>query len=102
MAGATGSLSVNLGTSNPNGYRHVYGGDGNDTITGNANDNWIIGGTGGDTLNGGNGNDFLLFDEQDAPINGGEGFDLAQTAGWNDDLPTHKNGSSTLRETGCQ
>src|SRR3546814_5156390 len=34
IAGATGALSVNLGTSNPNGYRHVYGGYGNDTITG--------------------------------------------------------------------
>ncbi|OYX65072.1 MAG: hypothetical protein B7Y88_10390 [Sphingomonadales bacterium 32-64-17] len=81
IAGASGALSINLASSNPNGFTHVYGGDGNDTITGDGGDNWIIGGRGRDTLNGGAGNDFILFDAEDAGINGGAGFDIAQAVG---------------------
>ena len=38
---------------------NVYGGDGNDTITGNDADNHLVGGHGDDTLTGGAGNDIL-------------------------------------------
>ncbi|MDF0545532.1 S8 family serine peptidase [Sphingobium sp. H39-3-25] len=82
IAGSS-ALNVSLLASNPEGFRHVYGGDGADTITGDANDNWIIGGKGADRLRGAGGNDFLLFDADDLVVFGGPGFDIAQAVGTN-------------------
>lgn len=71
----------------------IYGGDGNDTITGGeANDRLsgdsgndqingghggdiILGGTGADTLNGDNGDDLILGGDQTDALNGGNGDD---------------------------
>lgn len=80
IAGSS-ALTVGLLGSNPEGFRHVYGGDGADVITGDANDNWIIGGKGADTLRGAGGNDFLIFDAEDVLVYGGPGFDIAQAVG---------------------
>jgi Ca2+-binding RTX toxin-like protein len=71
--GATAkSISVNLTTANPQSIaagvqlvlpvltiENVFGGAGNDSITGDSLNNWLVGGAGNDTLNGGRGNDSL-------------------------------------------
>ena len=69
------------------GFDDIWGGDGNDTLTGDANDNAIDGGPGDDTIAGGDGTDTLTgwtgddtFDEGDAEngddtIDGGLGVD---------------------------
>lgn len=42
------------------GMEYIIGGDGNDTLTGNALDNGFIGGQGSDTISGGAGNNFIV------------------------------------------
>lgn len=61
--------------------RHITGGAGNDTLTGDAQNNWLAGGVGTDILNGGAGDDVLLIDADDTSINGGDGLDVAQVIG---------------------
>jgi Ca2+-binding RTX toxin-like protein len=41
---------------------HIFGGSGNDTLTGDSGRNYINGGGGDDTLNGGGGNDTFAYD----------------------------------------
>ena len=61
----------------------LIGNSGNDTLTGDASDNWLAGGSGSDVLSGGGGNDFLVIDSQDiqANLSGGTGFDVVQVVG---------------------
>ena len=54
---------------------NVYGGDGNDAITGNAADNRISGGHGDDALNGGDGADALEGGKGNDTLIGGAGDD---------------------------
>ena len=54
----------------------VDGGAGNDTITGNADDDQIRGGDGTDTLNGGDGDDRILGDDGNDTMAGGAGNDV--------------------------
>jgi Ca2+-binding RTX toxin-like protein len=63
------------------GVRHITGGSGNDSLTGDAQNNWLAGGLGADSLNGGAGDDVLLIDAGDTSINGGDGLDIAQVIG---------------------
>jgi Ca2+-binding RTX toxin-like protein len=70
----TKAVNVNLGTSAVQtiaagvqlvllgGVEGVYGGAGNDTLTGNSSSNYLSGGAGNDTLNGNNGNDGYVID----------------------------------------
>ena len=61
--------------------RHVTGGAGADTITGDAQNNWLAGGLGADFLSAGSGDDVLLIDTNDTKIDGGTGLDIAQVIG---------------------
>ncbi|GEM_PF-5858469 len=61
--------------------RNLTGGAGNDTLTGDAQNNWLIGSTGADTFIAGAGDDVLLIDAQDTAIDGGDGFDMVQVVG---------------------
>ncbi|RUR71925.1 proprotein convertase P [Variovorax guangxiensis] len=65
------------------GVRNAAGADGNDVLTGDANNNWLAGGLGSDTFNGGAGDDILLIDANDLQqnIHGGAGTDIAQVVG---------------------
>ena len=47
----------------------LIGGNANDTLTGNGNDNGLDGGPGADTLNGGAGNDYALYWTRTAAVN---------------------------------
>jgi len=60
-----------------------YGGIGNDTLIGDAEDNWLGGSLGSDTFIGGDGNDFMMIDSEDRQenINGGDGLDIIQVVG---------------------
>jgi Ca2+-binding RTX toxin-like protein len=42
-------------------FEHVQGGAGNDSITGDSNDNFLAGGGGNDTVGGGSGSDFVGY-----------------------------------------
>jgi Ca2+-binding RTX toxin-like protein len=65
------------------GVRNAYGGSGDDTLTGDANNNWLAGGLGSDTFNAGDGDDVLLIDAADlqANIHAGAGTDIVQVLG---------------------
>lgn len=54
----------------------AFGGDGNDTITGNAQNNVLSGGRGNDTLSGGAGSDRLEGGRGNNTLSGGAGNDL--------------------------
>ena len=62
---------------------NLTGNLGNDTLTGDANANWLAGSLGADTFNAGAGDDVLLIDAEDrqANIHGGTGNDIAQVIG---------------------
>ena len=53
----------------------LSGGDGNDTLIGNSNDELLDGGAGDDQLMAGGGNDTLVYDSHDSVADGGSGFD---------------------------
>jgi Ca2+-binding RTX toxin-like protein len=55
--------------------RNIRGGDGADSLTGDAQDNMIWGGAGNDTITGGGGNDTLYGEADVDTINGGDGND---------------------------
>jgi hypothetical protein len=82
----------------------IYGGAGNDTISGNdGNDNLfgesgndsLNGGAGNDNLTGGDGNDTLNGDTGDDSLNGGTGNDILNGGAGNDTL-TAGTGSDTI------
>lgn len=56
--------------------QHIIGGGGNDSITGNAHDNFLAGGSGDDRLDGGAGNDTLVGGEGQNTVIGGAGDDV--------------------------
>ncbi|MDD2801684.1 MAG: calcium-binding protein, partial [Methylococcales bacterium] len=60
---------------------NAMGGTGNDTLIGDAGNNWLAGGMGADSFSGGAGDDVLLIDANDTSIDGGDGNDLAQVIG---------------------
>jgi Ca2+-binding RTX toxin-like protein len=56
------AANVFLTAINAQGIEYVYGGSGNDSITGNAANNYFIGGAGNDTIAGGLGNEIYAID----------------------------------------
>ena len=70
QAEADGSSSAVVSDGNV-----IMGGDGNDTLMGNSNDELLDGGAGNDQLLAGGGDDTLVYDSHDSVINGGSGFD---------------------------
>ncbi|BAZ31323.1 hypothetical protein NIES4074_37950 [Cylindrospermum sp. NIES-4074] len=63
--------------------RNATGGQSNDTLIGDANNNWLAGGQGSDSFDAGAGDDVLLIDAQDNPrhIHAGSGFDIIHVIG---------------------
>lgn len=75
------TLRLNSATA----FEAVYGGSGNDTLTGNSIANSLYGGPGNDYLMGANGNDLLVGNEGNDKLSGGSGSD-AMHGGTGDDL----------------
>ncbi|MBC2732440.1 S8 family serine peptidase [Thiobacillus sp.] len=65
------------------GVKNAYGNSGNDTLTGDANANWLVGGQGSDAFSAGAGDDMLIIDAQDLQqnIHAGDGNDMVQVVG---------------------
>ncbi|MES2677998.1 MAG: tandem-95 repeat protein, partial [Pseudomonadota bacterium] len=65
------------------GVNSAYGNIGDDTLIGDAKDNWLMGGKGSDTLTGGAGDDVLIIDAEDKNenINAGAGKDFIKVVG---------------------
>ena len=70
-----GSLLAGTGTFTFEGIEDIYGGEGNDTYTGNDQDNYIWAGSGDDTINGGDGDDYIIVGHGNDTVNGGDGDD---------------------------
>jgi Ca2+-binding RTX toxin-like protein len=80
--GASNSIdgtSLKLGASTV--IENAWGGDGDDTLTGNIANNRMHGGRGNDTLMGGAGNDVLTGGNGNDTIDGGSGFDTVHFEG---------------------
>ena len=118
FVGSTNNLTVNLGLTTPQvvnanltltlasatSIEHIFGGSGNDTLTGNTlnntlngndGDDVLSGGDGNDTLNGGVGNDTLNGGNGNDALNGGAGAD-ALDGGDGDDKLYGESGNDTL------
>jgi len=87
-------VNVNLETGTATGQgndtivniENISGSNGNDILTGNAEDNGILGQDGNDQLFGKGGNDYLRGDGGNDILNGGDGDDLLQGGLGNDTL----------------
>ena len=64
----------------------IFGGTGDDTLTGNEGDDNLGGGTGDDVINGGADNDFLIGNEGNDTLNGGDDEDLLLGSEGNDSI----------------
>ncbi|MBD2335973.1 S8 family serine peptidase [Calothrix sp. FACHB-156] len=64
----------------------AYGGSGNDTISGNADNNTIYGGAGDDSLSGASGNDTIYGNDGNDSIDGGNGDDVLNSENGNDTI----------------
>ena len=118
FVGSTNNVTVNLGLTTPQvvnanltltlasatSIEHIFGGSGNDTLTGNTlnntlngndGDDVLSGGDGNDTLNGGVGNDTLNGGNGNDALNGGAGAD-ALDGGDGDDKLYGESGNDTL------
>ena len=71
-----GSSLSDTGTFTFEGIESVFCGSGDDTLTGDDNDNYLNGTAGGDTLTGAGGNDVLFNAVGNDTVNGGSGDDL--------------------------
>ncbi|HEY0682060.1 MAG TPA: Ig-like domain-containing protein, partial [Steroidobacter sp.] len=79
-AGGSGTATIN-GTDTYSNMEGVIGGNGNNTLTGNASNNVLHGGGGNDTLNGGAGNDVLVGGAGIDSLTGGIGSDTYRFLG---------------------
>ncbi|HEX9977833.1 MAG TPA: calcium-binding protein, partial [Acidimicrobiia bacterium] len=77
----TAGTATGPGTDTLANIEDVIGSMGNDTITGNAADNFLIGYMGSDTISGGDGDDELWGLDGDDTLSGGNGFDWILTLG---------------------
>jgi hypothetical protein len=82
-AGDTITVTVNLAagtatgvTGSVSGIQNVRGGNGGNTLTGNAKGNILIGGAGADHITGGTGASILIGDKGSDSITGGSGGDI--------------------------
>jgi Ca2+-binding RTX toxin-like protein len=83
VAGGNGDDTISLGNAvlPP---AQLFGGNGNDALTGGAGADQLFGGNGNDTLNGGDGDDMLVGGNGNDTVIGGKGTDTAFLGNGND------------------
>ena len=85
ILGSTCDDQISVGNSLP--PAHIFGAEGNDTLSGGSSNDFIVGGPGRDTISGGRGNDVLFPDGDDTVVwNPGDGNDIIQGSGANNTL----------------
>ncbi|RCJ30809.1 hypothetical protein A6769_32540 [Nostoc punctiforme NIES-2108] len=93
LTGTTGNDIINASQALLSGRTFLFGGDGNDTITGSGGldqinggrgDDSIVGGAGFNFLRGNDGNDTLIGGNDNNNLNGGAGNDFVQGGTGND------------------
>ncbi|AKV66558.1 hypothetical protein [Microcystis panniformis] len=72
LYGGDGNDTISGGAGNDN----LYGEEGNDVLNGDLGNDKLFGGNGNDSLNGGSGDDLIYTDVGNDTINGGTGFDF--------------------------
>jgi Ca2+-binding RTX toxin-like protein len=85
-------------TNGPLPGEQLFGGNGNDTLTGGSGADQLFGGNGNDTLNGGAGNDILSGGNGDDTVIGGKGADTAFLGSGNDTFIWNPGDGSDLVE----
>jgi RTX calcium-binding nonapeptide repeat (4 copies) len=83
VSGGSGDDTISLGNA-ALPPAQLFGGQGNDVLTGGAGADQLFGGIGNDTLNGGNGDDLLVGGAGDDRVVGGKGTDTAFLGAGND------------------
>jgi len=83
VSGGSGDDTISLGNA-ALPPAQLFGGQGNDVLTGGAGADQLFGGIGNDTLNGGNGDDLLVGGAGDDTVVGGKGTDTAFLGAGND------------------
>ncbi|WP_260081050.1 calcium-binding protein [Phaeobacter inhibens] len=86
LDGAQGDVDENLlDASGHSRFVQIAGGDGNDTVIGGNNDDFLSGDDGVDSIRGGNGNDLIFADAADfgagGHVAGGVGYDTLRLVG---------------------
>ena len=85
VLGSAGDDQITIGSGLP--PAHLFGAEGNDTLTGGTGSDILVGGPGSDILIGGQGNDLIYPDGDDTVIwNPGSGSDVIQGTGANNTL----------------
>jgi RTX calcium-binding nonapeptide repeat (4 copies) len=85
VSGGNGDDTISLDETNgPLPAAQLFGGNGNDVLTGGSGVDQLFGGNGNDTLNGGNGNDTLNGGNGNDTVIGGKGADTAFLGNGND------------------
>src|SRR5262249_11370876 len=99
--GLGGNDQISLDEANgPPKAPELFGGDGNDTLTGGSGDDLLFGGTGNDTLFGKGGNDMLFGGDGNDTLTGGTGDDQVFGQGGNDRMIWNPGEGSDLNEGG--
>ena len=83
LYGGDGDDIITAGTGEENRF---HGQNGNDTLTGNSTNDFLLGQNGDDIFNGGGGNDLIVTGQGDDTVNGGAGIDSIRFAGESSDL----------------
>ena len=88
LSDTTLNLTINSGESDERvlhveNFENIIGGDGTDTLTGDANANMLEGRGGADTISGGDGADMLIGGAGADSLTGGDGLDTVSYAGSN-------------------
>jgi Ca2+-binding RTX toxin-like protein len=99
--GQAGNDTISVNEANgPMPAANIFGGDGNDSITGGSANDLLFGQAGNDTINGGGGNDLLFGGDGNDILNGGAGDDQVFGEAGDDRMIWNPGGGSDLFEGG--
>ena len=100
VSGGSGDDTISLGNAALPSAQ-LFGGSGNDVLTGGAGADQLFGGSGNDTLNGGDGDDLLVGGAGDDTVVGGKGTDTAFLGAGNDTFQWNPGDGNDVVEGGA-